>query len=362
MVGDACTIVEAGLARNGAMRRWCTAHQRGIPSGADSCGGAKPAWTPEEVLELDLSEYKGGVAMWGSVGAVYDTTSLPPERGVHVHARSKEGTSKVIDDSFSAVRFNYQRDLLEVGTSLITERDAVGFYISRFLGRELTCEFCTHCGAPHLDEGQFAVAPHRKHLCHACGRYFHADKRGISNPLVLLTSELEQTVPHHEPEKSQKALEIDQADFSLGMQLWASNPAIVWLADRPEESGIHVHAYTGDGKREIDETYGEVTVDGVVIDPDQVGYLMAQQAVGFLKGKIVSGDCPNCGTPLFTQGDEAFAPAMSHTCGSCEHSIVRPGRARPVVYNPLVATLDSLKAAAPGRAHEGLYLHHGHGH
>jgi hypothetical protein len=41
-----------------------------------------------DVLELVPSAYPSGVALWGALPPVYDTTSLPVERGVHVHARS----------------------------------------------------------------------------------------------------------------------------------------------------------------------------------------------------------------------------------------------------------------------------------
>src|SRR5712672_4253086 len=28
-----------------------------------------------------------------------------------------------------------------------------------------------------------------------------------------------------------------------GMQIWASNPALVWTSARPEEAGLHIHLY-----------------------------------------------------------------------------------------------------------------------
>jgi hypothetical protein len=63
-------------------------------------------------------------------------------------------------------------------------------------------------------------------------------------------------------------LVLKQADFPGGIQIWGSNPAIVWTASRHEKAGIHVHAFRrdGDGTPERDETFSEVVIDGVRLD------------------------------------------------------------------------------------------------
>ena len=40
-----------------------------------------------KVLDLNLDQYPGGVGLWGAVPPVYDTTRLPLDFGIHVHAR-----------------------------------------------------------------------------------------------------------------------------------------------------------------------------------------------------------------------------------------------------------------------------------
>jgi hypothetical protein len=58
----------------------------------------------EEIEALDLDKYRGGVALWGAVPAVYDRTRRPVDSGIHVHARPKADSEKEIDLTFRAVR------------------------------------------------------------------------------------------------------------------------------------------------------------------------------------------------------------------------------------------------------------------
>ncbi len=354
-----CEICEVGLARNGRTRFWCTVH-RAPASAREAAGGSCSA--PEQLprvgtsLDLDPQDFPGGVALWGSVPAIFDTTNLPPEMGVHVHARRSVSGEKEIDATFDRVTCAYRRDLLEDGRATIDGEAAVAYYLARFVGNEVKCLFCTYCGMPHTDVDAFAIRPHRKHLCHACGRFFMADEKGVSNPLALLKPALCET-----PKLSQKTLEICQSDFRDGMQLWASNPAIVWLADRPEEAGIHVHAYDARNARAIDDTYGSVRIDGVFIPIDQTSYLMAQRTSSTLRSKVVSLACQSCGEEAFDQGVLAFQPRVSRRCGACGSEFQCPGSARLVVANPLVAKLEFLDAVRSRGFDEGLHLHNGHG-
>jgi len=61
-----------------------------------------------------------------------------------------------------------------------------------------------------------------------------------------------------------KELNIDDypnAKFAI----WASTPAIVWSAERPQERGIHVHLSV-QGRRVIDDTFGSVIYRGNKLD------------------------------------------------------------------------------------------------
>ena len=77
-----CEIVSVGKRRDGGTRYWCFRHKAdatakyGRPS--DVCRASHiPPIRPEDTLNLDIDRYKGGIALWGAVPAVYDTTRLP---------------------------------------------------------------------------------------------------------------------------------------------------------------------------------------------------------------------------------------------------------------------------------------------
>src|ERR1700750_511583 len=87
-----CDVVAIEKRRDGGTRYWCRSHR------ADATAKyGKPAlkchlvdtipMRSEEIETLDMDRYLGGVALWGAAPAVYDTTRLPVERGIHVHAR-----------------------------------------------------------------------------------------------------------------------------------------------------------------------------------------------------------------------------------------------------------------------------------
>jgi hypothetical protein len=104
----ACQITAVGRRRDGRMRYWCLAHKSDATGKygrrLDVCRGADfPPISQEETLALNLDRFAGGVALWGAVPPVYDTTRLPLDRGIHVHAREVAEGPKVHDNTFRAV-------------------------------------------------------------------------------------------------------------------------------------------------------------------------------------------------------------------------------------------------------------------
>lgn len=338
-----CEIRNVGLARNGSPRFWCVVHRADATGKGgvqlDRCKGYGPAPKSESAIEFDPEDYPGGLALWGSVSPVFDTTHLPVHRGVHVHARKEAEGPKEIDDTYDRVTFSYRRDLLDNGKVTIDGDTAVAHYLANFVGNQVDCLFCTYCGNPHADTDTFAVIPHQRHLCHACGRLFTAETRGVSNPLALLAGY--RRFDSRNPRLSEKTLDIRQADYPGGIQVWASNPAIIWIAGRPEESGIHVHAYGVEGRRLVDDTFGSVIIDGVQLGAEEVAYLMAQNSMPSLAGKVVTLTCNTCGSPVFSKGKAAFGASMKHVCECGSNSSIKSSR--KVVSNPLVQKLVRLK-------------------
>ena len=348
----ACHVIPAGKARAGYPRWWCTVHQASATGryGAKrvECEAAHTFETYDNTLQIDAEDYRGGIALWGVVDPVYDTTNLPRETGVHLHARkSCDSPQKAYDGSYPAVSLRIRRDLLESKDVLITEKTAISLYISRYLENDIKCLFCDHCGAPHLDLEYFAVKPHRRHLCHACGKYFHDREKAVGNPIVCLPGMDVNQLGSRPLIHSSYQLDVNQRDYPGGIQIWASNPAIFWTADRPEQKGLHVHLYDGKSDTPVrDETFGAVRLDGILLDESMTRQLMAQQSLPYLANKVTSLRCPQCQELHFDTGRTGFFPHKNHCCEHCGAHFSHPRR-KLVVSNPASAVLTRLYTQSP---------------
>jgi hypothetical protein len=192
-----CDITPVGKRRDGGTRYWCLIHKAdatakyGRP--AMTCRAAHlPPILPHEILDLDLDEYAGGVGLWGAVPPVYDTTRLPLDFGIHVHARKDSDGDKDIDATYRAVRLIGHQ--LPTEGLLISEIDAVYYMVSSVFGFDMRDVRCTYCGYPHLDKDWFSIHPHRRHLCAGCGKNFRDSVVAIGNP-IRATQEILGLVP-----------------------------------------------------------------------------------------------------------------------------------------------------------------------
>lgn len=351
-----CRISNVGLDRQRRPRWWCDAHGANATGPGGSrlhvCNRVATGLEEGEVLELDPKDFRGGIAVWGALPAVYDTTGLPPDSGLHVHARRDQKKHKEIDCTVAKLLIPYQRDLIASTNIELSEPAAVSFYLSFAAQQKLICEFCPHCQTPHLDAGVFAVRAHRRHLCNSCGRHFVADQPAVSNPIALVEGELKKVgwPAARSPIQSTKALDIRQSDYPGGVQIWASNPAVIWTSEKAQDAGIHVHLYGANGDRVEDETFGSVTVDGMKIHEPMVRLLMAQNALPQVRDRVVALNCTNCGQAHFDVGACAFLPHERHQCENCGFVFRHQGRLRTVVSNPLVSTIAQLhRSSAEGR-------------
>jgi transposase-like protein len=285
---------------------------------------------------------------------VYDTATVEAPPGVHVHARKTPNSDdKEIDHTYRKVK------LIVNGTNapvVISECEAVYHMVSRVFGFTSKYVTCTLCGYPHLDKDWFSVHEHQTHLCAGCGRHFRDTERRIGNPIAKAIELLNSRKMGIGP--SGKKLEFRQSQFKGGIQLWGSNPAIVWTADRTEEEGIHLHAYDDEGRIAKDDTYSELVIDGDALDATMIRTLMAQNALPHIAGRVVSMSCPTCLHPHFDSGEEAFTPHDWHVCYSCGQEFQTRGRYRKTICNPAVETLAKLQPSAPRprRIHETTML------
>lgn len=345
-----CDVVAVEKRRDGGTRYWCRTHRAdatakyGKPAPKCRAADSIPI-RAEEAKILDLDKYLGGVALWGAAPAVYDTTQLPMERGVHVHARLTPKSSKAIDLTYQAVRIVGKG--LPADGMVVNQIDAIYYLVSSIFDFSTRFVTCTHCGWPHLDKDWFSVHPHRRHLCAGCGKHFHDRAKGIGNPIVGVRDAY--GTAEHRVVLAPKNLKIKQSEYPGGIQIWGSNPAFLWTQRKPEEEGIHVHAFVTESQAEptVDDTFAEVIIDGVRLDPVMVRVLMAQKVLPLLIDRVRSANCPACGHPQFDTGEAAYTPSPIHNCSECGCEFGIPGRRRNTVANPLPAILADLAKLAP---------------
>lgn len=346
-----CLIERTDNQRNGKPRYWCSVHR--APATArfggrlDQCESAYRDGVAGTSFPLETEKYPGGVALWGSVEAVYDTTGFAPERGIHVHAREVVGGPKAIDDTFDAVALAPRRHtLFEERTTFINSETAVAYYVSSFMSHNIGTLYCVYCGEAHLDADWFAVKPHHRHLCHGCGKVFSVRERGISNPVIAMRAALGDDDSNREIHRASRMLDVRQRDYPGGLQIWASNVALLWTSPEPEEEGIHVHLYDGDKNRIEDDTFARVVIDGIELNEGQLRFFMAQRSLTYLAGKIASLICPSCGEPHCDVGEAAFMPHKEHHCDFCGARFDTPGRRKKIVSNPFMDTVAQLRRLA----------------
>lgn len=341
-----CDVVYVGKRRDGGSRFWCSIHHADATAkygvAAEHCVAAFDEPIPASAtLQLDPADYPGGVALWGSVPACYDTTTLPMDRGIHVHARKQHGPHKDIDLTYRRLLVPFRKDLISKPWLEVEEIDAVNFMVSSVFDFPTIEVHCTHCGFSHLDRDWFAVHPHRRHQCHGCGRQFSDDEAGIGNPVESLRRVLRTKT--HPLKPAGRSIEIRQTDYSGGIQIWGSNPAIFWTSEAPEETGIHLHAVKNSGEMPVeDNTFDRVIVDGVELDPQQVRFYMAQSAMPHLEGRVMALNCTACGAPHFDTGERAYTPHVDHECEACGAMFGSGAALKKSIGNPFVAVRTRL--------------------
>lgn len=350
--GQPCEIVSVGKRRDGGTRYWCVEHHAnatakyGKPAGKCVAADDEPI-SKEDTLDLNLSEFPGGVALWGSVPSVFDTTVKPVDRGIHVHARYELDGDKMIDWTYRKLRIPLAKDLISGAWTEVDEIDAINFMVSGVFGFKTIPVQCGHCGFAHLDRDWFAVHYHQRHQCHGCGKQFSDKVPGVGNPVAYLKMMIEKGPAAQIP--APREIQIDQRDFPGGIQIWGSNAAILWTSDKPEETGIHLHCFDSlhSPFPQVDNTYSKVTIDGRELDADHVRTYMAQSAMPHLDGRIISICCPACSIAHFDSGADAYTPHVEHVCHGCGATFKTKGQLKKTICNPFVALRAQLALNSP---------------
>lgn len=269
-----CDFVHAGKFRHGAERWWCRTHQSHWGTKADIAAHAQSgvfqcsdhAQRMNYVvapLSINIEDY-AEVGIWCSLPAALSTEEIKPRPPkIHVHVRQTPDASKVIDRDFDAISTLYSSKLGLFGNSDITRVNitppsAFEFVCAVEASKVLSCINCSTCRYPHLDLGDFGKVPHRKHFCGNCGRDSTWSKEPIiSTPLKSLHDRFAKSLKYEAPARILNLDDYPGCTFTV----WASTPAIVWTAARPQEFGIHVHVHRGK-ERIVDDTFREVVLNG----------------------------------------------------------------------------------------------------
>ena len=336
-----CQITAVCKRRDGGTKYWCLQHKAdatakyGVPAEKCRYAHVEPI-SAEDTLSIDISDHNGCIGLWGAVPPLYDTTNQPLDQGIHVHVRNEKGGPKVIDKTYRQVNLSDGETTHE-----ISELDAIYFMVSSVFNYDVHFITCTRCQYPHLDKDWFSVHPHKVHLCSGCGRSFHDNKIAIGNPVATIKNLPIAAKPKFI--KAQKKLNISQEEFEGGIQIWGSNPAILWTSDKAQETGIHVHGFRkGDDSPSLDDTYSEVIIDGIELDGEQIRIYMAQRSLPHIEGRIKSITCQNCKHEQFDTDKLAFSPTVNKHCNNCGEKISPEGRLRKVIANPVIARLEKI--------------------
>lgn len=348
-----CEIRAETKLRNGYPNWWCYTHYASARGEKGSrlrrCSKANdPEVRDDEKAYVDLDDYSGGVGIWGSLEAVFDSKREVPEKGVHVHLRRMPEAEKEVDKTFKEVFIKVPSNNLYTSEEWIKidEYTARAYTASAVFEKKLKIVKCKHCGKEHIDAGYFAIHPHRKHFCTFCGRDFIDVEHGISNPIYSVHQIFNEKLKDRQLTKVDRRLVITQNDYPGGVQIWGSNPAIIWTAKRSEEAGIHVHLFKqSDAPPTSDDTYGYVQIDGIELDDVMIRYYMVQKSLTYLNKFIQSLICPKCLKDHFDIGDNALNPHKIHLCEYCGHTFSDKTRFKGTVSNPIVERLRQVETA-----------------
>lgn len=219
-----CEFVDAGKFRNGAERWWCRTHQTHWGTKADNaafekfgemrCANSAQLFSyVVSPLTVNVNEH-AEVGVWCSMPAAISTQHIEPRPPkIHVHVRPEANGNKSVDRDFRAISLVYSDHLGlfrndEITRVNITPPAAFDFVCGLESGREMSCVNCTHCGYPHLDLGDFALKPHRKHFCGNCGYdSTWSDGPIVSTPLKPLHDRFAKTLKYKTPDR---VLDLDE--------------------------------------------------------------------------------------------------------------------------------------------------------
>ena len=115
---------------------------------------------------------------------------------------------------------------------------------------------------------------------------------------------------------------------------------MLWTSPKPEEYGIHIHAYAENSIHPtIDETCDNVVIDGIRLDVEMVRLYMVQMTLPYLKGRVKALKCPQCNQYHFDIGEHSYTPHLLHHCQHCGQEFRTHTKS---IGNPMGEIIDEL--------------------
>lgn len=184
-----CELMSAGKFRNGAARHWCRSHQCHWGSKADLADFAA-----SQHMRCKQHASPMGYVLYPEIFDIsrYHAITLDylDDGSMRLRARANDGgalfardvSALVIDNS--SLHGLFHPSIVQIN---ITPPAAQAYAAALRSGVALGCVDCARCGHPHLDLGEFALSPHRRHLCGYCGYdAVHGSNACVSTPLQRL--------------------------------------------------------------------------------------------------------------------------------------------------------------------------------
>jgi hypothetical protein len=272
-----CEFVNAGKFRHGAPRWWCRTHQTHWGTKADHQSYARSramvCANHEQAMNYVVKPFELNVDDYDEVAI---SCSLPPalstadilRRSPMIRVSLSGGSTNVATTTeHAAMSLIYQKRLglfsaSDIERLNITPPAALEFVLALDADRAMACIACSHCHYPHLDLGDFARKPHRKHFCANCGRDSTWSREPIiSTPLKPIYDELTINKTFAISPRTINLTDYAGCDYSI----WASTPAALWIAPRAQTVGVRVQVSRA-GEVLIDDTFGDVLLNGVRLD------------------------------------------------------------------------------------------------
>ncbi|WP_300756768.1 hypothetical protein [Janthinobacterium sp.] len=184
-----CNLLPAGKFRNGAARHWCRTHQCYWGTKADLAELESSAH-----MRCKLHASPMGYVLYPEVFDISQyhaiTLASADDGLLRLRAKANNGGALLARD-VSALAIDtrsvpglFQPSIVQIN---ITPPAAQTYAAALGSGVALGCIDCSRCAHPHLDLGDFALHPHRRHLCGHCGYdAVHGASACVSTPLQRL--------------------------------------------------------------------------------------------------------------------------------------------------------------------------------